>query len=316
MKTLSLVFFLAVSFLSCKDLSTSSSGLPGSEWERTGGPNAQFTALTADGGTLYAAGTGISISTNNGTSWSHHTLPAPISGVFAMTVCEGYLFVGGDGYGVYRSGDGVNWSPANSGLTALKNFVNTLVTRDSVLLAGTEESGVFRSTDGLTWTEANNGLSSPLISAMLVRGNLVFVAAWPGIVGTERRFGGVFRTSNDGTTWSGTSSGLSDSSVYALTATRTRIFAATRSGIFASTDEGESWSNVAPSVAADKLASDGRVLYAAVGKDVKRSIDDGERWESISGELPGFSPSFSISFAVNDEYIFAGVDSWVWRHKR
>ena len=316
MKKLFIVCFLAVPFFSCKDLSTSSPGLAGSEWERTGGPDAPFTSLTAAGVNLYAAGSGISISTDNGTSWSHHALPAPITDVLAMTVCEGYLFVGGDGYGVYRSGDGVNWSPANSGLAALKNFVNTLVTHDSVLLAGTEESGVFRSTDGLTWTEANNGLSSPLISAMLVRGNLVFVAAWPGIVGTERRSGGVFRSTDDGTTWFGASSGLSDSSVFALTATRTRILAATKSGIFASTNEGESWSSIAPTVAAEKLASDGRVLYAAVGNDIKRSIDDGERWESISGELPGFSPSFSISFAVNDEYVFAGVDSWVWRHKR
>jgi hypothetical protein len=318
MKRLSvLCWFLTAASFSCIDSSSSPSGSAGSGWERTAGPNAVFTCLAAAESSLYAAGSGLSKSTDNGTSWSYHALPAPISGVAAVTVCQGYLFVGGDGFGVYRSADGVNWYPANTGLVALKNFVNTLIARDSVLLAGTEESGVFRSTDGLRWTEANNGIPSPLVSAMLVKGNLVFVAAPPGIVGTDRRSGGVFRTTNDGITWSGVSSGLTDSSVYSLAATSTRLFAATASGLFASTDDGEHWSNIAPDVAAHTIASDGRVLYAVVGRDIRRSIDDGVHWESISGELQlDPSSSAAISFAVNEKYFFAGAGTSVWRHRR
>jgi photosystem II stability/assembly factor-like uncharacterized protein len=258
------------------------------------------------------------VSTTNGSSWVSHALPVQGNVPSAIAKYKRYLFVSGDGIGVYQSSDGgANWQSSSTGLVALKNYVNTLVVRDSTIFAGTEESGVFRSTDGAaSWTSANNGLSSPLISALLVQDNAIFAAAWPAIVGgTGFRPGGIFRSTDDGINWTSVSNGLTDSVVYSLTAKGSSIFATTMSGIFSSTNSGGSWNNICPTIASTSMACIGNDFFAAVGSGIMKSTDNGVTWASVSSELQLPDSSVQhIVFETNNQFLFAGVGNWVWRY--
>jgi photosystem II stability/assembly factor-like uncharacterized protein len=106
-----------------------------------------------------------------------------------------------------------------------------------VLLA-TDRGGVLTSQDaGVTFTPSNQGISERKVAAVLVdRDNPEVLYA--GVV-NDKKYGGVFRSSDGGTHWEQLGSGLDGSDVFALAETKDgRVVAGTGHGLFVLGDGG------------------------------------------------------------------------------
>jgi hypothetical protein len=83
----------------------------------------------------YAQPGGVSLSTDNGTSWTLDTMGMGSQGVTAFAVSGTNLFAGTYGGGVFRSTDsGTSWTAASTGLT--NTYVYTLAVNGVNLFAG------------------------------------------------------------------------------------------------------------------------------------------------------------------------------------
>jgi photosystem II stability/assembly factor-like uncharacterized protein len=191
------------------------------------------------------------------------------------------LFAGSDD-GVYRSADnGATWIPTNTGMIATRIF--SLATDGSTVVAGTHDGSVFHSTDnGMTWSNISIDLPhQSYITSLLFRNGSILAAM----------SGGVYRTSDIGASWTAGNTGLTETSVTALAANDTYIFAATskNAGVFRSSDDGASWTKILtgltyPYVGA--LAVNGSTIIATTALDgVLRSTDNGDHWTTISTGL-------------------------------
>ncbi len=102
-------------------------------------------AFTVSGTNLFAGtyfGSGVYLSTDNGTSWTAVNIGLTNSNVRALAVSDTNLFAGTDGGGVFHStNNGTSWSSFNTGLT--NNVVNALLVSGTYLFAGTND-GVWR----------------------------------------------------------------------------------------------------------------------------------------------------------------------------
>ncbi|MBE1488480.1 WD40/YVTN/BNR-like repeat-containing protein [Plantactinospora soyae] len=175
--------------------------------------------------------------------------------------------------GVYRTGDsGASWRPQNTGIRAYflpdewPEFGQCVhkVARDAgdpELLYAQNHHGVYRSRDGgVTWKSIADGLPSDFGFAMVAhphRSGTIF--SFPLVADGERfpvdRRCRVFRSTDAGTTWEPLSNGLPTGPYYpvvlrdAMCVDDLRpagVYFGTRSGeVYASGDEGDSWSLVA-----------------------------------------------------------------------
>jgi len=237
-------------------------------------------ALISNGTNIFAGtnGSGVYLSTNNGTSWTQTALNDKT--VSALAVSGNKLFAGIslgpiNSDGVYLStNNGTSWTLIG---LAFQEVYSLAIIGD-ILFAGTPY-GVYLSTiNGGNWTPTS--LHNKVISSLTTNGNTIFAGtpnspscsvylytindtAWTQtalndkvvwslatlgniniIAGTEY---GVYRSAINGTIW--TQSGLSNQTVYALAVSGSNIFAGTSAypvgpaGVFLSTNSGSSWLN-------------------------------------------------------------------------
>ena len=179
-------------------------------------------------------------SPDDGNTWarSDSGLVGPSVCLAMMADSTGDLFVGVQGgeSAVYRSTDnGTSWLPTTA--FTLNGCYALAVHSDGTIFAGTSMTGMFRTTDkGLTWEEIDNGLTNPFVNALLVTPPGVVFAGTGGFFAT-----GVFRSTDRGTHWEHTA--LDSVMVSGLTSSADgTMFAGTsRSGVFSSTDNGDTW---------------------------------------------------------------------------
>lgn len=157
-------------------------------------------------------------------------------GLDTTKALNGFVQLGTNIYSGYYGGvflstnDGDNWSSVSSGLNY--NLVLALAGSGNNLYAGTYGGGVYRSTNsGTNWNLS--GLSGSRVWSVCVKGTNVYA-------GLES--GGLFVSSDSGATWSYANLGVSF--IFSLAYIDNNIFAGTRSGIYRSTDNGNTWSNV------------------------------------------------------------------------
>ena len=182
------------------------------------------------GGTNLFAGTygsGVFLSTNNGTSWTQFDSGLMNIHVCAIAVSGTNLFVGTYYSGIFLStNNGTSWAAVNNGLT--DTYVSSLVVSGTNLLTGTG-SGVFLSTNnGTSWTEINSGLTDTIntytdVDALAVSGTNLFA-------GTHGS--GVFLSTNNGTNWTKVNSGRTNSTVNAFAISGTNLFAGASDGVW------------------------------------------------------------------------------------
>lgn len=180
-------------------------------------------------------------STDNGNTWTQ--LKNGMEGAGSITAFALYppqlVFVSTYWDGIFRStNNGDSWTTVNNGLSSLK--VEALVVNASGdLFAGTQD-GVFRSTDfGETWAPFNQGLSNyveVMALAITASGHMYLGDFWQGL----------YRSTDNGESW--TLVGLADQTIkYLAVNSLDQIFAATRSALYCSKDQGMSWHTLSTS---------------------------------------------------------------------
>ncbi|HXX64685.1 MAG TPA: T9SS type A sorting domain-containing protein, partial [Bacteroidota bacterium] len=126
-------------------------------------------------GTNLFAGTGggVSLSTNNGTSWTAVNAGLTYTIVHALAVSGSNLFAGTAGGGIFLStNNGTSWTAASTGLT--NTDVSDLAVSGTNLFAGTND-GIFLSTNnGTSWTAASTGLTNSYVLSLAVSGTNLF----------------------------------------------------------------------------------------------------------------------------------------------
>ena len=155
----------------------------GTSWAQTSLNNREVFSLAVNGNNVFA-GTdlnGVYLSTNNGTSWTQTSLNNRT--VKSLAINGNDLFAGTLTYGVYKNGI----------QTSLNNqSVYSLAVNGSNIFAGTDAYGVYLSTDnGTTWTQTS--LNNRNISSLVIIGNNIFAGDMNG--------NGVYGSNDNGANW-------------------------------------------------------------------------------------------------------------------
>ncbi|MEK7216237.1 MAG: hypothetical protein AAB289_11630, partial [Chloroflexota bacterium] len=179
-------------------------------------------------------------------SWTPVTLPNNMNvtamGLSPAFPCDKTVFVGTDGFGVYRTTQGDEddaiWYPVNGGITDLS--ITSLAVSpnynrcdraaqfnqgDTTLIAGTRTGRVYISTNGgASWTPSNGGLPEITdphgysVGAVAISPNFasdrIMLASLQAV--SANGASGVFRTTNSGTSWLQFDAGLPDRNVQAF----------------------------------------------------------------------------------------------------
>jgi len=208
------------------------------------------------------------------------------------------------GGGVFTStNNGVNWIPANNGLTNIS--VISFTVSGTNLFCGTY-GGVFLSTNnGANWIEVNNGL--PIATPFIVN-SLTFIDnnLFAGTAGY-----GVFLSTDNGANWIEKNNGLTNTAVSTLAVSGSNIFAGTFSGVFVSTDNGTNWINTQglAGVIVESLITIGPNIFAgSSGGGVYLSTNNGSNWTSVGLGIPNTT---IYAFAISGSKIFAGTLSGI-----
>jgi hypothetical protein len=284
-------------------------------------------SLANSGTKIFAGGErGISLSTNNGTTWTLilRLMSVYTSGiVYALAVSDSDIFAGVDaaaGVGeIYLSTDnGISWKNASAGINFGKISSFAVISNGAGgndVFAGADR-GVYLSTNtGTSWIAVNNGLTDSAVTSLAVIGTNLFA-------GTR---GGVFASANYGTTWSSVNSGLTSNEISSLAVSGTDIFAGTwNQGVFLSEDYGMTWTSVDNGLhenGVNALACIGAYVYAGTMDDgIYCSTDNGAIWNAVNSGATEIPPIRSLSaigsnvFAATDYYLYAsshdGLD-WI-----
>jgi hypothetical protein len=313
----------------------------GVHWTAAGGGfgrGSVVICIIANGNSLFA-GTwrqGAWLSTNDGESWTAVDSGLPDSTtVNALAAGNGAVFASTDN-GVFRSTDnGTSWTPVNSGLPKPSVFPSfyyypfhyPLLMSGATLFAAAD-SGVFRSTDqGANWTAINSGFSQLHIQTLAANGSALFA-------GTDN--GGIFRSTDGGTNWSPINSGLMrfNSIVRTLSTVGGVLITgtgdqSTAASVFASTDNGLHWTDIASSFTNDignsrlnvGLTQGGAVFagasnnYLLDAAHIFLSTTGGASWTHVdSGLIQNTRWKYDIlSFTSGANALFIGTQTGVVR---
>jgi uncharacterized protein (TIGR03437 family) len=188
-----------------------------------GTPSGVWTTLFDD---LALVQTSVGLVNNVGTT--------PFAYKFTYTP-DGSILVG-TSFGVFKSGNGVNWTRSHLGL--ISDGAVGFYVDGSAVYVGLETNGAGRSTDnGLTWTTINSGLVASRVNGFIRKGNYLFAAGG---------YDGIFRSSNNAGSWEKTSQGLTGLSLHIreFFINGNELLAATEGGVFRSLNNGDSWESV------------------------------------------------------------------------
>jgi ligand-binding sensor domain-containing protein len=210
--------------------------------------------------------------------WNTTSFPA-FKVISLYTSKTGYVYVGTDSNGIYRSTDGgSSWHSVNTGIVQL--HINSITEDPSgYLFAGTSGVGIYRSTDqGASWQEVDPfscGNADTYFIAVNSKGD-IFAAL--------NLMGWVLRSTNGGTNWTSLTVASNVFYIYSLAIdTSGKIFAGTSSGIYVSTNNGNSWTKPTTSFStADILtlctAANGYVWAGTYDQGMYCSSDRGITW--------------------------------------
>ena len=214
----------------------------GSSWiqKNKGLSNLMVWSLYADGNTLIA-GTyegGVFISTDKGNSWTQKNKGLTSASIRSITKNGATLFAGTRESGVFTSTDyGASWKQRNNGIT--DPHISSLISFGTITLAGTVSKGIFSTADyGESWANASVGLTSNFVNAFMVYGNSVYVAV----------DGFIFSSTDSGNSWLKKGAAPTFGWITALVAKRNILYIGMSmsdgNGIYASKNDGKSWSPV------------------------------------------------------------------------
>lgn len=276
-------------------------------------------------------GAGIFESNDNGINWIEKN-----NGLTNLIVrnifVKGTKMFAGTRKGIFVSTDDGNlWTPINNGLPVVwingEAFIDifSIISDGQNIFTGTYGGVYVLLQDSTNWIPRRNGLTGSAVLDLIIKDSYLFAGTyWETFPGQG---GDVFSSSNYGLEWNIVSNGLPAKIINDFTSTEENLFVAVNAynGIYRTSDFGENWFPSNPIISSTPnclLAhnienvhylfsgnyypnNEGSILYV--------STNEGENWISISDNLPNLSYSIVMSLSINDQYIFAGVNSIVWR---
>ena len=156
---------------------------------------------------------------------------------------NGYLYLGIDSQGVYRTNDGgLNWQEVGGSLLD-GTIITDLYSSKSYLYAGkytmaTGGTSVFKTSGGASVSWISAGLDDTLVSSLYAFGDYLFA-------GSKKK--GMLRTDDGGASWIPMNHGLTDLSVVALHSYKNYLYTAVggvQGNVFKTNDSGENWTQV------------------------------------------------------------------------
>ena len=291
------------------------------------------TVFAQKGSTLYAGSGGLYASTDNGNTWHHVPTLQKRVAVSGVVIIGDRIYISTSEDGIwYSDDDGDSWIPINDGLG--HKSVRVLSRIGTTLVAGTED-GTFRikaSED--TWTPINEGFveqpmdmepinsarvasgADPLrrqdfpsglrVDAFTAMGNLLYIGILTG--GDD----GLFHSDDEGDSWTHITTKEVTSTVEALTASGTVLYASTTGGgVFRSEDRGDSWTTVNDgltdrTVSALLAVSEDTVFVGTWEGGIFRTTDSGNSWVEANIGLMGTSVK---ALEVVGKTIYAGTNN-------
>ena len=275
-------------------------------------------------------GAGIFVSTDDGLNWFERN-NGLTSLIVRKIVVHGTKIFAATRKGVFISTDHGNlWTEVNNGLPSTwingEKFIDifSIVANDQYIFAGTAGGLYVSYDDGANWIQQQNGLNG-MVVALAIKDSILFAGTIWEI--HPMQGGHVFLSTNNGLNWNISSNGLPDKIINDFTTTEENIFVAVNdyNGIYRSSDFGENWlpsysiaSSLPNCLTTCNLEN---INYVFVGNYypnneggiVYLSTNQGGNWISISEGLPSLPNTIVWSLEFNTQYIFAAVNSIVWR---
>jgi photosystem II stability/assembly factor-like uncharacterized protein len=235
----------------------------------------------------------------------------PNTGSIAWLASSGQFLFAGAGNGVYRTSDnGSGWMPVNVGLR--DSFASACIAGASGLWAGTD-SGLYHSTDnGAVWAAVKNGLPARSVVPVFSFDATIFAMTDSGL----------FRSTDGGARWAASRDGLPRgasnparwSTISAMAACGTDLFAGCRRGLYRSSDIGIHWERrtvgLSDSVFTVFAVSDTTVFAGAGSGRMYRSSDRGNSWVDRGSGPWGAEPLFAI--VIRGDRMYAGAGSGIF----
>ncbi len=284
------------------------------QWEPTAFVDDPPAFLTISGNNLYSSGEntgGVILSTDNGLSWSA-LIDQRGHNVYEFFKCtalaESNNFLIGAIWGK-SSWDSVNswrmvqfhnnkWSYVGS--PGLAEILTSLLTVDGYVYGCAIGSKLYQSDNsGSSFTNITNGMIGE-VRKVASDGKYLYAATYNG--------GGVYRSSNLGASWDYFNNEMKGKAITDCIGTGTSLFAASN-GIWRSDNSATHWNNILNDTTITSITISGSTIFVG-GEKFYLSADSGRSWQNISGELAGHRVRF---LSVNDKYLFAGLDSGIWR---
>ncbi len=284
----------------------------GANWSLTS-LQSNIVSFATDGSNIYAAGTGMFVSSDNGATCSLADTGLPTDFVATqIIIANGNAFTCDASYGAFVTPLSIiNWSVSNAGL--LNTYVKCLTSLGNDIYCG-NRTGISRSVNnGSYWTAVNTGLNTLNVYSMVVDSPALYVVT---------DIAGVFRSDDFAATWLPIDSGFPQNSAFlqnsftgTLAAHNNKVLTVASAAIYLSSNSGASWSEVFSPIVNmqfNALAIKGNVLFAGTNDSgVYVSHDLGATWARMNYGLPGSNITL---FTVSDTVIYAVVyDAGVFR---
>ena len=245
-------------------------------------------------------GNEIYISTNNGGVWypSYTGLPVNKS-IRNIAINSGHIFAGGIGINV-STNFGQSWSPVTSGLPPDPGIISIYANDTWVFADVDDPDGIYKSSNnGVNWILSNSPRDTTARLLGIINGNVY----------ARITNGGLYKSTNYGVTWNPINNGLLPPSDWysLLTQGNNKIFLNTLNGLYATTNEGSSWSSTSFSNYSYAFTTSGNNIYASGSPDyytVFYSSDNGLSW---SDGHPGLHQGAVVSsLSRNNTTLAAG----------
>jgi len=197
----------------------------GMNWESSNYNRGSVYAFDSCGSLMYATLFGVSVSSDDGSTWEPLTTLSVNVEVRSLVINGNDIYIGTYGRGVYRSSDqGATWNPANTGMEY--EVVNDLAFSGNNLVAALGWGIKISSDNGYSWQDADSGMSDRSVRTLTVADNRIFA-------GTHN---GLFISYDNGFNW--TASGLEIIGVNSIVYDQGILYAATDAGVYISGNEG------------------------------------------------------------------------------